>query len=524
MKKRYLLIILFMLMIIPIKTYAADLNLSLKKTSKYNCNMRQTILPTYDKGAKVDGYLFCTAEEVEDSDDKIFCTRYDLSNNVLWEKEVSNFENMSIQLLSSDASEEFEVKGTSDILITKYDDENAGEVKWQVQYGGNSRDLYYKILDCYDKNGDLAGYLLIGITWSTDIQNIKPGYLMVMFDLDGNKLWEKNIVNLANEIVDENTITFAGEYQIGKMTMDKLEEVFVKDNDMYINKFIESKNAAGEVDGYIAVGSGVSDFYIPNDFFGVTNNELSTEINTSNVIIKYDLDGNVVWKKALADYVSSALFDVVLSKNLNVTVDGYIGVGTVINEIEETQEIEIKGIVIKYDLDGNVVWQKFHEEKDTYLMTIAENYNSSGIFNGYMIAGKIVEQPEAEDICDLKDYILKYTYSELKIKTTVSKGGSVNIDNRALPGEVVKINVTPDEGYVIEKITVLDSDGKEIEIKDNSFTMPEGEVSVKVTFARLSNPQTAAIGYTIVLIILITCIATFTVKNQKQQEIEMLED
>ena len=62
MKKRYLLIILFMLMIIPIKTYAADLNLSLEKTSKYNCNMRQTILPTYDKGAKVDGYLFCTAE------------------------------------------------------------------------------------------------------------------------------------------------------------------------------------------------------------------------------------------------------------------------------------------------------------------------------------------------------------------------------------------------------------------------------------------------------------------------------
>ena len=54
--------------------------------------------------------------------------------------------------------------------------------------------------------------------------------------------------------------------------------------------------------------------------------------------------------------------------------------------------------------------------------------------------------------------------------------------------------------------------------------MPEGEVSVKVTFARLSNPQTAAIGYTIVLIILIIGIATFTVKNQKQQEIELLED
>ena len=52
---------------------------------------------------------------------------------------------------------------------------------------------------------------------------------------------------------------------------------------------------------------------------------------------------------------------------------------------------------------------------------------------------------------------------KIVFKTTVSKGGSLVIDNRALPGEVVKINVTPDEGYVIEKITVLDKDGKEIE-------------------------------------------------------------
>jgi hypothetical protein len=56
--------------------------------------------------------------------------------------------------------------------------------------------------------------------------------------------------------------------------------------------------------------------------------------------------------------------------------------------------------------------------------------------------------------------------------------------------------------------------------------MPEGDVNVSVTFARLSNPQTAAVGYTIVLIILVAGIATFTVKNKKNNEmyseIEML--
>ena len=309
---------------------------------------------------------------------------------------------------------------------------------------------------------------------------------------------------------------------------------------MYINKLIESKKANGEFDGYITVGSGNFAFYNPNDFFNVTNNELTTDIETFNVIVKYDLAGNVVWKKELSDYTSSALFDVIASKDLNGNFDGYIAVGVVENEIavpkgndgnqvpevtgnDEVQTPEVKGIVIKYDLDGNVVWQKLHDENDTHLMTITENYNNNGNFNGYMIAGRVFAE-SVPDTCNLKEYFLKYTYSELKIKTTVSKGGSLVVDNRALPGEVVRINVTPDEGYVIEKITVLDSDGKEIEIKDNSFTMPLGEVSVNVTFARLSNPQTAAVGYTIVLIVLIIGIATFTVKNQKQQEIELLED
>ena len=527
MKKKFLLIIIFMLMMIPIKTNAADLNLSLKKTGKYNCSMRQMIVPTYDKEVKVDGHLFCTAEEVADDDDRILCTKYDLNNNVVWEKEVSVFENMALISLFDGFSEEYEVKGESDVLITKYSDENVGEVEWEVQYGGNNLDLFDGILNYYDKNGDLAGYLLIGTTWSTDIPNIKPGYYMVMFDLDGNKLWEKNIVNLTNEINGVNTSTFAGEYQIAQMPMaEPFEEIFISENDMYINKFIESKNATGVVDGYITVGSGNADFYRPNDFFGVTNNELSTEIENFNVIVKYDLEGNTVWKKELTGYTHSALFDVIVSKDLNGVVDGYIAVGAVINEIEETQETEAKGIVIKYDLDGNVVWQKLHEDKETFLMTIVENYNNNGIFNGYMIAGKIFEQPEEDDTCDFKEYFLKYTYNELKIKTTVSKGGSLVIDNRALPGEVVKINVTPDEGYVIEKITVLDKDGKEIEIKDNAFTMPEGDVNVSVTFARLSNPQTAAVGYTIVLIILVAGIATFTVKNKKNNEmyseIEML--
>ena len=71
--------------------------------------------------------------------------------------------------------------------------------------------------------------------------------------------------------------------------------------------------------------------------------------------------------------------------------------------------------------------------------------------------------------------------------------------SRASSGTPVTITVTPDEGYELEKLTVTDSKGNELELTDKgsgkyTFTMPASRVSVKVTFKRIqtapSNPFT----------------------------------
>ena len=76
------------------------------------------------------------------------------------------------------------------------------------------------------------------------------------------------------------------------------------------------------------------------------------------------------------------------------------------------------------------------------------------------------------------------TYSVTVGKT---ENGSVSVSPKsASKGDTVTITVTPDKGYVLETLTVLDKNDKEIKLTEENgkytFTMPVGKVEVKVTF------------------------------------------
>ena len=63
---------------------------------------------------------------------------------------------------------------------------------------------------------------------------------------------------------------------------------------------------------------------------------------------------------------------------------------------------------------------------------------------------------------------------------------STNVKN-AKAGDTVTVTATPDKGYTLETLTVLDQNGKEIKLTDKgdgkyTFTMPAGKVEVKASF------------------------------------------
>ena len=75
------------------------------------------------------------------------------------------------------------------------------------------------------------------------------------------------------------------------------------------------------------------------------------------------------------------------------------------------------------------------------------------------------------------------------VDSSVSNG-KVTVDKAtAKKGDTVTITAVPDEGYVTDKVTVTDKDGKEISVKDNgdgkySFTKPEGAVKISAVFKK----------------------------------------
>ena len=68
------------------------------------------------------------------------------------------------------------------------------------------------------------------------------------------------------------------------------------------------------------------------------------------------------------------------------------------------------------------------------------------------------------------------------------EGGTVTVSPKnPEKGDTVTITPKPEDGYVVDKVTVMDKDGKPVEVTDNgdgsySFTQPSGKVTVTVTF------------------------------------------
>ena len=56
-------------------------------------------------------------------------------------------------------------------------------------------------------------------------------------------------------------------------------------------------------------------------------------------------------------------------------------------------------------------------------------------------------------------------------------------------GATITLIATPDEGYVFETWEVLDGNGDEVSVSNNTFTMPESEVYIAATFVQEEEPE-----------------------------------
>ncbi|MBR5427507.1 MAG: hypothetical protein IK118_04105 [Clostridia bacterium] len=96
------------------------------------------------------------------------------------------------------------------------------------------------------------------------------------------------------------------------------------------------------------------------------------------------------------------------------------------------------------------------------------------------------------DVTVAAEFDLDYTVSVVS-----NVPGAVTVDKpNAFEGDTVMLTVDPGTNYALDTLTVTDADGEEIEVTDNTFVMPAGNVTVTARFYEVTQLYVGGIQVT----------------------------
>lgn len=134
---------------------------------------------------------------------------------------------------------------------------------------------------------------------------------------------------------------------------------------------------------------------------------------------------------------------------------------------------------MEYSTDRGVTWTVFIEE------TVANNLVRSRATDT-----AFASRPTAEiTVTEPSSGSGGSSATRYPVTVEDTDNGSIRVSpTRAERGDTVTITVNPDDGYELDKLTVTDSNGDEISVRDRgngkyTFIMPRGRVTVEATFA-----------------------------------------
>lgn len=125
----------------------------------------------------------------------------------------------------------------------------------------------------------------------------------------------------------------------------------------------------------------------------------------------------------------------------------------------------------------------------TYTINDTITYNANGYSS---ITGNVT----TDDVTITVNQGTVVTYT---IKTEAPVNGTIKVSADSLAaGKTFTVEATPNEGYVLDAITVIDAEGNSVPANDASthtYTMPESNVTVSATFKEKAKTKYAVVGY-----------------------------
>ena len=260
--------------------------------------------------------------------------------------------------------------GGQDAIVIKYD--NSGNVVWKKNFGGSGADSFNSVIEVSD-GIIVAGYSgTIGNgDWTGVTTKGGQDAIIVKFDNNGNILWKKNFggngtdaYNSVTAVSDGfiavgHSVTFNNGDWVGVVTKGGQDAIIVKyDNN---GDVVWKKNFGGSGGDYFTSVTAVSDGVVVAGYSSVFGAGDWTGVAAKGgydaIIVKYDNFGNVVWKKTFGgsgtDYFTSvtAVSDGVIAVGYSVTFNSGDWTGI-------ASKGGIDAIIVKYDSNGNIVWKK----------------------------------------------------------------------------------------------------------------------------------------------------------------------
>ena len=160
----------------------------------------------------------------------------------------------------------------------------------------------------------------------------------------------------------------------------------------------------------------------------------------------------------------------------------------------------LHNIIIEETENGSVVTDVGPENvrvETPVNMTITPNY-------GYELDTLVVTDEEGNNIpvtnnsfsMPITNAKITSTFKQIKKSATLNnpEGGSVTTnqaDNTKINvGDTVKLNLTPDENYELDELIVKDEAGNDIPVTDNSFLMPNSNVTINASYRHITKAIT----------------------------------
>ena len=261
-----------------------------------------------------------------------------------------------------EVSDGYVVVGTG--VFSKDEKENEGREAFILKYSKDGEliwEKFYQVLTNTGFNRVVAvsdGYIAIGQSIYANMElgnHTTGGGIIVKYDLDGNEVWHNNHGGTKSGSFNDITVVNNDIYVVGKDGADSGNLVkYNSDGEYQWHKnysYTDSYGLTGITKSNDALYVVGSKKILPKD---VKEEDDRYTTNTDGLLIKYDMDGNIIFEKTFGGS-SYELYNRIIQYHNNFYVVGHICSRDAGLKITNDKDDEMTGLIVRYDGNGNIL-------------------------------------------------------------------------------------------------------------------------------------------------------------------------